>query len=47
MNVETYNLMVYFRGYDRTYYNISRTAVKYYLDWHRENPDFVDFSVGW
>ena len=45
MNIRTLTLFVYFDGYSRTYYNISRLAVKYYIEYHRENPDFYGYAV--
>jgi hypothetical protein len=44
-NVKTFDLIVFFNGYDREYHNISRTAVKYYLQWHQENDDFRGYDV--
>ena len=41
MNVKTFNLIIHFDGYDRHYYNITRTAVKYFIEYHQENPDYV------
>jgi hypothetical protein len=38
--IKTYDLIVYFHGYERHYTNISRTAVKYFIEYHKENPDF-------
>lgn len=46
MNVRTHNLTIYFDGYSRHYSNISRTAVKYFIDWHRENPDYYGHRWG-
>ena len=48
--VKTYNLSVWFGSeqseeYSRSHYNISRTAVKYYLDWYRQNPEFFTYVV--
>ena len=44
-NVRTFDLHILFqsngRDYARSYYNISRTAVKYFLQWHQENPDYA------
>lgn len=45
-NVRTYDLHILFQNerggdYARSYYGISRTAVKYYIDWHQENPDYA------
>ena len=44
-NVKTFDLFVYFDNYDRQYFNISRTAVKYYLQWHQENDDFRGYDI--
>ena len=38
--IKTFDLFVYFKGYSRHYSNISRTAVAYYLQYHRENEDY-------
>lgn len=43
--INTYNLIVYFNGYEREYNNISRVAVKRFIDWHRQNPDFYGYAV--
>ena len=42
-NVKTYHLFI--KLYDRNieYHNISSSAVKYYLDWYRENPEFYSY----
>lgn len=45
MNIQTIDLYLWFDGYDRAYYNISRTAVKYFLAWHQENPDFLGYDT--
>lgn len=44
-NVKTFDLIFYFDGYEREYNNISRTAVKYYIQYHKENPDFYGYDV--
>mgnify|MGYP006267390529 CR=1 FL=1 len=48
-NVRTFDLHILFqshgRDYARTYYNISRTAVKYLLEWHQENPDYCHHNL--
>jgi len=45
MNVRTYDLVIWFRGYHKVYYNVSRVAVKRFVDWYRENPDFERFAM--
>jgi hypothetical protein len=45
VNVQTFDLIVWFDGYEREYYNISRTAVKYYIQYHQENEDFKGYDV--
>lgn len=45
IRVNTFDLIVFFKGYDRTYYNISRTAVKYFIEWHQKNPDYEVYTV--
>jgi hypothetical protein len=41
MNIQTYDLVIYFDLYQRHYYNISRVAVNRFIAYHREsNPDF-------
>ena len=45
MKINTYNLIVYFNGYDREHTNISRTAIKYYIDYYKENEDFYGYDV--
>ena len=43
--IKTYNLTIYMRlGYPKTYHNISRTAVKYYIDWYKESEDFYGYD---
>lgn len=44
MMIKTYNLWVYFKGYERHYTNISRTAVKYFIAHHQENEDFYGYD---
>lgn len=43
--INTYDLTVFFNGYQRYYYNISRTAVKYFIAYHQENPDFYGYAL--
>lgn len=47
--IKTFDLFIklYGREHGRNieYHNISRTAVKYYLEWHRKNPDFRRYYV--
>ena len=45
MNVQTFDLVIWFKDDSKIYYNISRTAVKYYLDWYKESPDFDRYAV--
>jgi len=45
MNIRTYDLHIRFDGYLCSYYNISRVAVKYYIEYHRENPDYYGHDV--
>lgn len=42
--INTYDLIIFFKGYSRAYYNISRTAVKYFLSYHVENSDFYGYE---
>lgn len=44
MNIHTYDLFIFFKGYQREYYNISNSAVKYFLSYHVENPDFYGYE---
>ncbi len=43
-NVRTYDLHILFqnegRDYARSYHNISRNAVKYFLEYYSKKPDF-------
>ena len=45
--IKTFDLTIFLdvHGSGREYHNISRTAVKYYLEWYRENPDFYSYYV--
>lgn len=43
--INTFDMIVWFNGYERHYYNISRTAVKYFLAWHQENQDYQCYAV--
>ena len=43
--INTCDLILYFNGYDRAYYNISRVAVKSFLEYHQENEDFWGYDV--
>lgn len=45
MRIRTFDLLVLFKGYTREYSDISRTAVKYFLEYHRENPDYDGYDV--
>lgn len=44
MNIKMYDLWVYFRGYERHYHNISRSALKYFIEYHKENEDFYGYD---
>ena len=44
-NVKTFDLTVhYMDGTLVTKYNVSRTAVKYFVEWYRENEDVFDIT---
>jgi len=43
--VNTYDLYLYFNGYSKAYYNISRVAVKRFIEWHRESASFFGYDV--
>lgn len=43
--IKTFDMIVFFNGYERSYYNISRTAVKYLINWFQENPEFLGYHV--
>jgi len=47
MKIQTFDLVIWYRGYvlPKIYYNISRAAVKQYIDWHKENPKFIKYAV--
>lgn len=45
MRINTYTLTVYFYGYERTHYNLSSVAVKRYISYHEENPDFYGYAL--
>lgn len=48
MQIHTHNLTIYFRGYTRHYSNISKAAVKRFISYHQENPDFYGYGLdGW
>ena len=42
--INTYDLVLYFNGYAREYKNISRVALKRFLEYHKENPDFFGYN---
>ena len=42
--VKTFDLTIYMKGYSKSYHNISRTAVKYYIDWYKESEDFYGYD---
>ena len=50
-NVKTYHLFIKLydsntaADYSILYHNISRTAVKYYLDWYKEDPEFHSYIL--
>ena len=39
--VKTFDLIIYMKDNTITYYDISRTAVKYYVDWYKDSEDFL------
>ncbi len=43
--IKLMKITIYFAGGQKTYYNISRTAVKYYIAYHQENPDFYGYAL--
>lgn len=43
--IKTFNLTIRFDGGYKTYNNISRTAVKYYVEWYRENKEFCSYVL--
>lgn len=43
--IKTYDLTIFFVGYTRHYYNISRVAVNRFVEYHRENVDFADYDL--
>ena len=43
--VKTFDLTIYMKDNTKSYHNISRTAVKYYIEYHRENPDYYGHDV--
>lgn len=48
-NVKTFDLVFFFsgaKGTGREYINISRTAVKYYIEYWKEHEDFLGYDVG-
>ena len=47
--IKTYDLIIFLRGAKgtgREYINISRTAVKHYLEYWQENEDFLGYDLG-
>jgi len=50
INVQTFELVIFLRGAKgnmlyREYSNISRTAVKYYIDYWKEQEDFLGYDT--
>ena len=43
--IKLMKITVYFSGGQKTYYNISRTAVNYYIDWYRDNKDLCTYVL--
>ncbi len=43
--IKTFDLYIYFNGYSKEYHNISRVAVKRFIDWHRESEAFFGYDV--
>lgn len=43
--IKTFDLFLYFNGYTREYINISRTAARYYIEYHKENEDFYGYDL--
>lgn len=42
--INTYDLKIYYHGTCvKSYINISRVAVKRFIDWHRENLNFTGY----
>lgn len=42
--INTYDLYIFFKGYERHYTNISRAAVKRFVAYHQENEDFYGYD---
>lgn len=43
--IKTYNLHIYMAGNAIHYDNISRVAVKRYLEYYRENENFLGYAL--
>mgnify|MGYP003342517307 CR=1 FL=1 len=43
--INTYDLTIINYGYTKEYRNISRVAVKSFLDWHRASIGFVNHII--
>ena len=42
--VKTFDLTIYMKDNTKSYHNISRTAIKYYIDWYKESEDFYGYD---
>lgn len=43
--INTFDLDIFLRGRVIHYNNLSRVAVKRYIEWYRENEDFYGYDV--
>ena len=43
--INTYNLYIYFKDGSIEYNNISRVAVKRYIEWFQESEDFYGYDL--
>jgi hypothetical protein len=43
--IKTYDLYLYFNGYSLEYNNLSRVAVKHYIDWYSDRLAFFGYDV--
>lgn len=43
--IKTFYLLIYTKERSIEYMNLSRTAVKYFIEWHKENPNFYGYHL--
>ena len=43
--IKTFDLIIFMKDKSVEYLNISRAAVKYYIEWYQENENFYGYDL--